>query len=133
MRAASVFFIAALWLIPTAAGAQYGHPLKGQWSGYWEVQNREQRVLLDLQWDGKAITGTIDPGGNAATVRNVIFDYSDPVTWKVTLEAERTDPSGKPVKIVAQGTLENIGSYYRVFRGTWTEGGRSGPFTLTRN
>lgn len=122
-----------LALLSGSAAAQYGHPMKGQWSGYWEVQNREQRLLLDLHWDGKAITGTIDPGENAATVRNVTFDYSDPAVWKVTLEADRAGDSGKPVRITAQGTLENIGSYYRVFRGTWTEGNRSGPFTVTRN
>jgi hypothetical protein len=79
------------------------------------------------------MTGTINPGTNPATVRTVTFDYTDPAAWQVTLEAERTATSGAPVKIVAQGTLENIGSYYRVFRGTWTEGGRKGPFTVTRN
>ena len=63
----------------------------------------------------------------------VTFDYSDPTTWKVRLEARATDASGTAVTIVAEGTLENIGAYNRLFRGTWTEGGRSGPFLVTRN
>jgi hypothetical protein len=125
--------IAGLAVLPGMVSAQFGHPLKGQWSGQWGAANSSQRLLLDLHWDGKAMTGTINPGTNPATVRTVTFDYTDPAAWQVTLEAERTAASGAPVKIVAQGTLENIGSYYRVFRGTWTEGGRKGPFTVTRN
>jgi hypothetical protein len=125
--------LALVAVVPAAPEAQFGHPLKGQWSGEWGSKDMPQRLLLDLQWDGKAITGVINPGTNPATVRTVTFDYSDPSAWKVKLEAERKDPSGKPVTIVADGTLENIGSYNRVFHGTWTEGGRSGPFTVTRN
>lgn len=131
---ALVALAAGLMLLPSVASAQYGHPLKGQWSGYIGTEEGGQRLLLDLQWNGKAITGTINPGeDDAAAVRNVTFDYSDPTAWKVTLEAERMNVSGTPVRIIAQGTLENIGSYYRVFRGTWSEGGRKAPFTLTRN
>ncbi len=112
--------------------AQFGHPLKGQWSGEWGPKEKPRRLLLDLQWDGKAITGSINPGDENATVKNVTFDYADPAKWKVVLEAEGKDASGKPVKIVANGILENIGSYRRLFHGTWTEGGQTGEFTLTR-
>jgi hypothetical protein len=125
--------ILCLALASAIVSAQYGHPMKGQWSGQWGPESDAQRLLLDLHWDGQAITGTINPGGDSASVRTVTFDYSDPAAWKVRLEAERKDSAGKPIRIVAEGTLENIGSYYRVFRGTWTEGGRRGPFTLTRN
>jgi len=63
----------------------------------------------------------------------VTIDYSDPAAWKVKLQAEGKDASGKPVAIAVDGTLENIGAYYRVFHGTWTQGGQKGDFTLTRN
>ena len=114
-------------LLAAAGGqlsAQFGHPLKGQWSGEWGPKEKPRRLLLDLQWDGKAITGSINPGDENATVKNVTFDYGDPAKWKVVLEAEGKDASGKPVKIVANGILENIGSYRRLFHGTWTEGGQ---------
>jgi hypothetical protein len=107
--------------------------LKGQWSGEWGPKEKPRRLLLDLQWDGKLITGSINPGDENATVKSVTFDYTDPAKWKVVLEAEGKDPSGKPLKIVANGILENIGSYRRLFHGTWTEGSQKGDFTVTRN
>jgi hypothetical protein len=133
MVRAAALLAAVLALVSAPALAQFGHPLKGQWSGEWGSKEKPQRLLLDLQWNGKAITGVINPGVNPAAVRSVTFDYSNPAAWKVKLEAEGKDASGRPVAIVVDGTLENIGSYYRVFHGTWTEGGRSGPFTVTRN
>jgi hypothetical protein len=129
----AVMVIAWLFVASGPAAAQFGHPLKGQWSGGWGPKDAQKRLLLDLQWDGKAITGAINPGDENATVKNVTFDYTDPSKWKVVLEAEGKDASGKPVKIVANGILENIGSYRRLFHGTWTEGTQKGEFTLTRN
>ena len=64
-----------------AAQAQFGHPLKGQWSGQWGPANNSTRLLLDLHWDGKEITGVINPGVEAATVKSVTFDYTDPSAW----------------------------------------------------
>ena len=37
-----------------------------------------------------------------------------------------------PMKIVADGKLENIGSHNRTISGTWTRGGIKGTFKLTR-
>jgi hypothetical protein len=126
-----VAFLAAL---PLAASAQFGHPLKGQWSGEWGAKDAGNRLLLDLTWDGKEVGGRINPGAdNEATVRKVTIDYSNVDAWKVQLEADGKDASGKPVQIRVDGTLENLGAYYRVFHGTWTQGGQKGPFTLTRN
>ena len=126
---------ALLVALPAVATAQFGHPLKGQWSGEWGPQGNTTRLLLDLDWDGKAITGRIiTPGSEGeATVQKVTIDYSAVTSWTVQLEAEKKDASGKAVPIRIDGTLENLGAYYRVFHGTWTEGGRSGPFTVTRN
>jgi hypothetical protein len=131
-----ILAIAVVALLVTAGvqvSAQFGHPLKGQWSGEWGPKNAPKRLLLDLNWDGKAITGSINPGDENAAVQKVTFDYTDPAKWKVVLEAEGKDASGKPVKIVANGVLENIGSYRRLFHGTWTEGAQKGEFTVTRN
>jgi hypothetical protein len=125
--------LTALLALSAPAEAQFGHPLKGQWSGEWGPRDNPNRLLLDLQWDGKEITGRINPGPSAATVRKVTFDYTDPSKWKVQIEAEGKDASGKPVQIRVDGILENIGAYYRVFHGTWVEGGRKGDFTVTRN
>jgi len=113
------------------AAAQFGHPLKGTWSGDWgpDKQNRT-RVLLELHWDGKAITGTINPGPNAVPLSKATLD---PATWMVHFEGEGKDPSGKAVKYVVDGKLENIGAYQRFIAGTWTEGAKKGDFKVVRN
>ena len=127
-------FALLAWLaLPVLASAQFGHPLDGQWSGEWGPKEKPNRLLLNLDWDGKEITGAINPGPNAATVRNVTIDYSDRSSWIVKMEAEGKDASGKPVPIAVNGRLENIGAYRRIFRGTWTQGGQKGEFLLTRN
>lgn len=132
--------VAALLAIPAAAVAQFGHPLKGQWSGEWAAPGDPVRLLLDLHWDGKAIsgsvqevTGAVDGGSLEAEVKNVTIDYSKVTSWAVTMEAEGKDAAGKPVQIRLNGTLENLGAYRRLFHGTMTQGGQSAPFTLTRN
>ena len=130
LRAATVAVVLAL---PAVAVAQFGHPLKGQWSGQWGPANSPNRLLLDLHWDGKDITGVINPGPEAATVKSVTFDYTDPTAWVVKMTAEGKDTSGKPVPISVDGKLENIGAYTKLFHGTWTQAGKKGEFTVTRN
>ena len=49
------------------------------------------------------------------------------------ISAEGKDESGQVVPIPVDGTLENLGAYVRHFHGTWTQGGRKGDFTVTRN
>ena len=53
--------ITALLAAPVVA--QEGHPLKGSWIGTWTTNhNQGNDLLLVLNWDGKNITGTINPG-----------------------------------------------------------------------
>jgi len=125
--------VAAALALPAVAFAQFGHPMKGQWSGQWGPANSPNRLLLDLHWDGKEITGTINPGPEAATIKSVTFDYTDPSAWVVKMTAEGKDSSGKPVQISVDGKLENIGAYTKLFHGTWTQSGKKGDFTVTRN
>jgi hypothetical protein len=135
MRAAFLraVIVAVVLAVPFVAQAQFGHPLKGQWSGQWGPANNSNRLLLDLHWDGKEITGVINPGAEAATVKSVTIDYTDPSAWVVKLQAEGKDASGKAVQISVDGRLENIGAYQKLFHGTWTQAGRKGDFTVTRN
>jgi hypothetical protein len=130
MRVAILVLTLAL---PAVAMAQFGHPMKGQWSGQWGPANNPNRLLLNLEWDGKEITGVINPGPEAATIKSVTFDYTDPSAWGVKMTAEGKDASGKVVQITVDGKLENIGAYMRLFHGTWTQAGRKSEFTVTRN
>ena len=132
-RVLSALVLALALAFPSVSQAQFGHPLKGQWSGEWGPKNNPNRLLLNFEWDGKEITGVINPGANQATVKSVIFDYSNPTAWGVKITAEGKDAAGKPVAITVDGKLENLGAYTKLFHGTWIEGAKKGEFTVTRN
>jgi hypothetical protein len=118
-------------LLAAPALAQFGHPLKGTWSGDWgPTKDNRTRILLELHWDGKAITGTINPGPKAVAINRAELN---PDTWGVHIEGEGKDAAGAAVRYVIDGKLENIGAYQRILSGTWTEGGRKGDFKVIRN
>ena len=132
-RILSIVAIACALSLPATLHAQFGHPLKGQWSGEWGQKDKPNRLLLNFEWDGKEITGVINPGPNAATVKSVVFDYTNPAAWGVKISAEGKDAGGKPVAITVDGKLENLGAYMKHLHGTWTQGGQKGEFAVTRN
>ena len=125
-----VGLVACLGLAATVS-AQFGHPLKGTWSGDWgPAKGKQTHVVLELNWDGKALTGRINPGPNQVPLRIATLD---PSNWNVHLEAAGKDPSGGAVRYVIDGKLENIGAYQRFITGTWTEGAVKGEFKIVRN
>ena len=96
-------------------------------------ERQPSRLLLDIAWDGKDLSGKINPGTDSeGSVKKVTIDYSPVESWKVQMEGEVKD-GGKVVPVRVDGTLENLGAYYKVFHGTWTQGSRKGEFTVTRN
>jgi len=127
-----VLAITVMLAVPAAISAQFGHPLKGQWSGGYG-KSQENRLLMNFEWDGKELSGVINPGPNAITIKKTDIDYSDATAWKVKLQGEGKDATGKAVAVTIDGTLENIGAYYKIFRGTWTQGTLKSDFVVTRN
>ena len=124
--------IVALLVLPATAFAQFGHPFNGTYSGGWGKENAN-RLLFNTSWDGQKVTGTVNSGGVTMNITSVDFDYSNPEAWKVTFKAEGKDATGKAVTATGVGTLENVGVYYKIFRGTWTQGTQKGDFVVTRN
>ena len=123
--------ILAVLGVAVSTAAQYGHPLKGTWSGDWGTsENSRNRLLLQFDWDGEAVTGTINPGPNAVPMSAAALD---PSTWSVHLEAAGQDDFGNRVQYVIDGELWNLGSNHRVITGSWTQGAVEGDFTITRN
>jgi hypothetical protein len=121
----------ACCLVADAASTQFGHPLKGTWSGDWGAsKDKRTRILLHLEWDGKAITGVINPGPNGVPLQKASLD---PSNWTVRFEAEGKDGSGTTVRYVIDGKLQNIGAYQRFITGTWSQGSMKGDFKVTRN
>jgi hypothetical protein len=132
MRMALGRAVALVMLLAVAApgSAQFGHPLKGTWSGDWSPSaGKQTHVLVEMNWDGKTITGKVNPGPNGVAITKATLDPD----WNVHLEADGKDAAGKTVHYAVDGKLENIGSFNRVVAGTWTDGAAKGPIKLVRN
>lgn len=103
-----------------------GHPLKGLWMGDWGTdRNTRTPVLIEMNWDGKAITGSINPGPAAIRFTKADLNHND---WSVHLEA-----LSEGVRYVIDGKIENLGSLSRSIAGTWVQGNRKGDFKITRH
>ena len=105
--------------------------MTGTWHGDWASSPTQRtRLVLYMKWDSKNVTGMINPGPKAIPLTVATLDASK---WAVHLEGEGKDPAGNPVKIVADGKMDNVGSYNRIITGTWTQGTAKGDFKLTRD
>ena len=120
-RSSYWFFVIAFAAVGSSrpSQAQEGHPLTGTWTG--DVGPRH--VTLALEWNGKEVAGTINPGPDAARITSTRID---PAMWSVHLEAD-----GK-THVVIDGGITDVGSPARTLTGTWTEGSTKTPVTLTR-
>lgn len=128
MKAVRSLVLAAC--LVAAARAQEGHPLVGTWYGDWGPSvNQRNDATIVMSWDGKNISGTINPGPNAIPFKAATLDSSN---WTVHIEAETKDRTGSVVRYIIDGKLENIGSYNRTLTGTWTQGSVKGDFKITR-
>jgi hypothetical protein len=117
--------------IAASASAQFGHPLKGSWSGDWgPSKTNRTRVLLDIGWDGKALNVVVNPGPNAVTLPKTTVDFNN---WTVHFEGDGKDRTGTTVHYVIDGKLENLGAFQRFITGTWTQGSEKGDFRIIRN
>lgn len=123
--------VAAL-LLATAAmiGAQEGHPLVGSWHGSWGAGAQQNDATFVLDWDGKNITGLINPGLEAMRVENASLDAD---TWTVRLEANGKDAAGRAVRVVIEGKIQNVTNVRRSIVGTWTQGGVAAPLKMSRD
>jgi len=131
MKTVRIAGLLLFFVFAGAAAAQYGHPLTGSWSGDWgPTKDTRNRLLLELDWDGKAISGRINPGPDAVPLQKATLD---PSTWTVRFEAETKDRSGRSIRYLVEGKLENLGAYNRVLSGTWSQGDVKGDFRVVRN
>ena len=113
-----------------AAAAQEGHPLTGTWSGDWGPSAAQRtHITMVMTWDGKSVSGTINPGPDAIPVDTIGLDVTK---WTVRFDANAKNASG-PVRITAEGRLDDIASAHRTISGTWQQGSTKGDFKLTRD
>ena len=131
VKTACVLTLLAGCLVVRFAMGQEGHPLVGTWYGDWGPSpTARTQITVVMSWDGKKISGIIDPGPDAVPLKVATLDSTK---WAVHLEADAKDKSGNPVHIVADGKLEHIGSYSRTLSGTWNHGATKADFKLKRD
>lgn len=127
MRAKTLCLIGMFICFATAASgaALQGDPLSGTWSGDWgpSATDRNQ-VTVELKWDGKALTGTVNPGPNAVTLKNCTFDSN---TGSVHMEADAKGRRGNDIHYMIDGKVEN-----NTMTGSWNHGNRKGDFKITK-
>jgi len=131
LKAAVIFCLLAGLALTVSGLAQEGHPLTGTWYGEWKVGNGNgNHLTMELNWDGKEVKGIVNPGPDSYPLKVCTLDSSK---WTVHMEADAKDDKGQPAHFVADGKLENIGSYNRTITGTWNYGTTKATFKLRRD
>jgi hypothetical protein len=117
-------------LLAAPAIAQEGHPMSGSWVGDWgPTKDQRTRVVVVMEWTGKELAVTINPGPNAIPVKTAKVDPND---WRLHIEADGKDAEGRTVPYVIDGAIDDLGTYNRSIAGTWNAGAVKGDFSITR-
>ena len=149
MRMTSVgacILIAAAMALGAPAGAQEGHPLAGTWYGDYGTGSQKHDLTVILKWDGRNVTGTINPGPNASPIRSAVMDITPgkpapegqnsttgiPPTFHVRFDVDLPDAAGGKERVLFEGTIENPVAGNRSITGTWTRGTERGTFQIRR-
>src|ERR1051326_34988 len=104
--------------------AQEGHPLVGSWHGNWGPNATDRTDLtVVMDWDGKVVTGIVNPGFDQSTMQNAKLNPKD---WTAHFEIDSKDKSGKPVHCVVDGKIDKLGSDRRTLSGSWNCGTTTG-------
>jgi hypothetical protein len=129
-RTFSLAGILAALALAVPGQAQEGHPLKGSWIGEWQGnETHDEFVLIVLDWNGRDITGIINPGTDNIEITNAELD---PESWSVRIEADAEDSSGRAVDYVIEGNIQDLELPNRYITGTWQSGNGRGNFEIRR-
>ena len=128
-RQIALFLFIAACLLVAPARAQEGHPLKGSWIGTWGPSKvHSNDLLVIMSWDGKTVSGTINPGTDDIPLKNATLN---PEGWVVHFEGEAKDKAG-PINYVFDGKIEGLAFHNRSITGTWKSQRESGQFKIQR-
>lgn len=105
-----------------ALAQQNADPLSGTWKGDWGPSATDRNsVTLELKWDGKTLTGIVNPGPDAISIESASFN---PKTMQIHLEASY---ARRGLRYVVDGTVD-----HDKMTGTWNHPRRNGDFRVTR-
>jgi hypothetical protein len=125
MKARHYLFMMAILVFVTIGLAQKPDSLSGTWVGDWgpSPDDRNQ-VTVELKYDGKTVTGTVNPGPDAVPLQKATFD---PKTNAVHFEADAKSRRGDTIHYVIDGKVAN-----GVMTGSWSHDTRKGDFKITK-
>jgi hypothetical protein len=100
-------------------------PLSGTWIGDWGPSEWDRnQVTVELKWDGKSLTGTVNPGPNAVELKKATFDAK---SNSVHFEADVVSRRGGQIHYVIDGKVEK-----GMMTGSWSHDNLKGDFKITR-
>jgi hypothetical protein len=101
-------------------------PLTGTWVGDWGPSDWDRnQVTVELKWDGKNLTGTVNPGPNAVELKKTTFD---PKSGVIHFEADATSRrGGGQIHYMIDGKVEGA-----KMTGSWNHDNRKGDFKITK-
>jgi len=135
MRVKSAFLIGLLVMLSVAVSAiaQEGHPLTGTWYGdFGPSPTKRNDLTVILNWDGKNVTGIINPGPDVVLVKVATLD-STINKWAVHFETDAKNKAGGLDHFVFDGKMQNPVAFNRSITGTYTCGTTKGDFKITRD
>ena len=107
------------------ADSGHGHPVKGSFVGEWGPNaNAQDTFLVLMDWDGKTITGTINPGPQGVPITKAELNLTD---WTLHIEG-----GTGATQVVLDGKFENLSWLGRSLVGTYTRGNQRGTFRVAR-
>jgi hypothetical protein len=107
------------------ADSGHGHPVKGTFVGDWGPSaNAQDSFLLEMDWDGKNIIGTINPGPEGVPITRAELNLTD---WSLHIEGGMGAD-----RVVLDGKFENISWLGRSLAGTYVRGNQRGTFRVNR-
>jgi hypothetical protein len=128
MKTLRLVVLASVFTIGVFASALYAadDPLSGTWKGDWgpSAADRNQ-VVVELKWDGKNLTGTVNPGPNAVELQKATFDSK---AGAVHFEADTKNRRGNPIHYVIDGKVDG-----KTMTGSWSHDNRKGDFKITKD
>ncbi len=123
----ALFCLAAslVLLLPAFAQNPASDPISGTWSGDWGPSRLDRNpVTVNLKWDGKIVTGNVNPGPNAVSIKNGTFDAK---TNMLHMEADARGRGTQILHYVIDGKLDKD-----TLTGSWNHDNRKGDFKITK-
>jgi hypothetical protein len=132
--------------LAVTVSAQEGHPLAGTWYGDYSAGAQKVDLTVIMKWDGKAVTGMINPGPKPSTITAAAMDITPgkpaaqgqgstsgtPPVFHVRFEADLPNAAGTNEHMVFEGVIQNPVAGNRTITGTWTRGSAKGNFQIRR-